>query len=223
MEPPATLSARDVRDSTAAVLRATRVWGNDPIGSSRRGRYTAGRVSGRMVPSYVDEQGVDPARRTETFAEVVMEVNTWRWAGVPFRLRTGKALRTLDKRVVITFKEPKWVPEGLLGYERPDRIHIGLDEVLRVDFNINGVGDPRTVERVAMGVNVEPGDLPAYGQVLAGVLACDPTLSVRGDQAVQTWRIVEPVLRTWRDDAVPLQEYEAGGDGPPLPDGAVLP
>jgi glucose-6-phosphate 1-dehydrogenase len=142
-------------------------------------------------------------------------VNTWRWAGVPFRLRAGKALRRLDKRVVITFKEPKWVPEGLLGYERPDRMHIGLDpEVMRFDFNINGLEDPRTVERVGMGVNLEPGDLPPYGQVLAGVLAGDPTLSVRGDQAVQTWRIVEPVLQAWRDDSVPLEEYEAGSDGP---------
>jgi glucose-6-phosphate 1-dehydrogenase len=215
MEPPSTLGARDVRDSAAAVLRATRVWGNDPVGSSRRARYTAGRVGDRTVPSYVDEEGVDPVRRTETLAEVVVEVNTWRWAGVPFRLRTGKALRKLDKRVVITFKEPNWVPEGLLGYERPDRMHIGLDpEVLRLDFNINGIADPRTVERVGMGVNLEAGDLPAYGQVLAGVLAGDPTLSVRGDQAVQTWRIVEPVMRAWRDGAVPLEEYEAGSDGP---------
>ncbi|MFC7530023.1 glucose-6-phosphate dehydrogenase [Actinoplanes sp. GCM10030250] len=215
MEPPASLTARDVRDSAAAVLRATRVWGNDPVGSSRRARYTAGRVGDRMVPSYVDEDGVDPARGTETFAEVVVEVNTWRWAGVPFRLRTGKALHKLDKRVMITFKEPRWVPEGLLGYERPDRIHIGLDpEVLRVDFNINGAGDPRVVDRVAMGANLEPGDLPPYGQVLAGVLGGDPTLSVRGDQAVQTWRIMEPVLRAWRDNAVPLQDYEAGNDGP---------
>jgi glucose-6-phosphate 1-dehydrogenase len=215
MEPPSTLSARDVRDSAATVLRATRVWGDDPVGSSRRARYTAGRVSGRLVPSYVEEEGVDPARRTETLAEVVVEVNTWRWAGVPFRLRAGKALRQLDKRVMITFKEPNWVPDGLLGFERPDRMHIGLDpEVLRLDFNVNGIADPRTVERVGMGVRLEPGDLPAYGQVLAGVLAGDPTLSVRGDQAVQTWRIMEPVLRAWRDDAVLLEEYEAGSDGP---------
>jgi glucose-6-phosphate 1-dehydrogenase len=221
MEPPSTIGPRDVRDGAAAVLRATQVWGNDPVGSSRRARYTAGMVGGRMQPSYVDEEGVDSARRTETLAEVVVEVNNWRWAGVPFKLRAGKALRKLDKRVVITFKEPNWVPEGLVGYERPDRMHIGLDpEVLRFDFNINGVADPRTVERVRMGVNLGPGDLPAYAQVLAGVLAGDPTLSVRGDQAVETWRIVEPVLRAWRDNAVPLEDYEAGSDGPTIPLGA---
>jgi glucose-6-phosphate 1-dehydrogenase len=218
MEPPASLNARDVRDSAAAVLRATRVWHNDPAGSSRRARYTAGTVGRRTVPSYVDEDGVDPGRDTETFAEVVLEVNTWRWAGVPFRLRTGKALAKLDKRVMITFKEPKWVPEGLHGYQRPDRMHIGLDpEVLRLDFNINGVADPWVVDRVRMGVDLEPGDLPAYGQVLAGVLTGDPTLSVRGDQAVETWRIMQPVLQAWRDGAVPLREYPAGSDGPSPP------
>ncbi|MFL6046060.1 MAG: glucose-6-phosphate dehydrogenase [Propionibacteriaceae bacterium] len=220
MEPPSTIGPRDVRDGAAAVLRATRVWGNDPVGSSRRARYTAGRVGERTLPSYVDEEGVDPARATETLAEVMVEVNNWRWAGVPFKLRAGKALRKLDKRVMITFQEPNWVPEGLLGYERPDRIHIGLDpEVLRFDFNINGIADPRTVERVGMEVNLGPGDLPAYGQVLAGVLAGDPTLSVRGDQAVETWRIVEPVLQAWRGDAVPMEEYQAGSNGPTiLPD-----
>jgi Glucose-6-phosphate dehydrogenase, C-terminal domain len=133
MEPPSRIGPRGVRDGAAAVLRATRVWGNDPACSSRRARYTAGRVGDRVVPSYLDEEGVDPARRTETFAEVVMEVNNWRWAGVPFRLRAGKALRKLDKHVVITFREPNWVPAGLLGYERPDRMYIGLDpEVLRL-------------------------------------------------------------------------------------------
>jgi glucose-6-phosphate 1-dehydrogenase len=64
--------------------------------------------------------------------------------------------------VVVIDDEPNWVPEGLVGYERPDRMHIGLDpEVLRFDFNINGVADPHTVERVGMGVNLGPGDLPA--------------------------------------------------------------
>ena len=215
MEPPSTLGAQDVRDGAAAVLRATRVWGNDPVRSSRRARYTAGTVGDRKLPSYVDEDGVDPARGTETFAEVTVEVNTWRWAGVPFRLRAGKALRRLNKHVVITFKEPRWVPEGLHGYEHPDRVQVGLDpEMLRLDFNVNGPADPHTVDRVGMEASFPPGDLPPYGQVLAGVLASDPTLSVRGDQAVQTWRIMEPVLQAWRDNEVPLEEYSAGSHGP---------
>ncbi|HEX5905561.1 MAG TPA: glucose-6-phosphate dehydrogenase [Propionibacteriaceae bacterium] len=218
MEPPSSIDAKDLRDATAAVLRATRVWDEDPVRQSRRARYTAGTIQGRTLPSYVNEDGVDPARRTETFAEMTVEVNTWRWAGVPFRLRAGKALGGLNKEAVITFQQPAWVPEGLLGYERPDRVRIGFDpDVFQLDFNVTGPGDPRTVNPVAMKASFGAGHLPPYGEVLAGVLDGDPTLSVRGDEAVQTWRIVEPVLRAWRADAVPLEEYPAGSNGPGQP------
>jgi glucose-6-phosphate 1-dehydrogenase len=81
MEAPSTLKARDLRDCTAQVLRATRVWEDDPRTFSRRARYTAGEIDGRRLPSYVDEEGVDPNRMTETFAGVVLAVDTWRWAG----------------------------------------------------------------------------------------------------------------------------------------------
>src|SRR5215211_5348999 len=91
MEAPSTLEARDFHDSKALVLRATRVWDDDPATWSRRARYTAGQADGRRLPAYADEDGVDPDRNTETFAEVVLAVNTWRWAGVPFRC--GRARR----------------------------------------------------------------------------------------------------------------------------------
>ncbi|MDQ3825584.1 MAG: glucose-6-phosphate dehydrogenase [Actinomycetota bacterium] len=214
MEAPSTLGARDFRDCKAQVLRATRVWA-DPAKSSRRARYTAGEIAGRRLPSYVDEEGVDPARNTETFAEVVLAVDTWRWAGVPFRLRAGKALSTLRKEAVITFKQPPWVPTGLTGYDRPDRLRIGFEpDRLDLDVNINGPGDPLVVDPVTMEADFGPGDLSAYGEVLKGVFESDPTLSVRGDTAVECWRIIEPVLEAWRGDEVPLQEYPAGSPGP---------
>src|SRR5690606_34495956 len=87
MEPPASFTARDLRDAKATVLRATRVWGDDPAAQSRRGRYTAGTVGDRHFPSYVDEEGVDPSRETETLAEVTFAIDNWRWHGVPFTLR----------------------------------------------------------------------------------------------------------------------------------------
>lgn len=126
MEAPSTLGAKDFRDCKAQVLRATHVWNDDPARFSRRARYTAGKIDGRGLPSYVDEEGVDPGRATETFADVVFAVDTWRWAGVPFRVRTGKALGVSRKEAVVTFKEPPRVPSGLSGYERPDRLRIGL-------------------------------------------------------------------------------------------------
>jgi glucose-6-phosphate 1-dehydrogenase len=215
MEAPSTLQARDLRDCKAQVLRATRIWNDDPILASRRARYTAGEVDGRRLPSYVDEPGVDPARGTETLAELVVAVDTWRWAGVPFRLRAGKALGAPRKEIVITFRQPRWIPRGLEGYERPDRLSVGLDShLLSIDLNVNGPGDPLVIDPVTLRAGLGPGDLPPYGEVLRAVLDGDPVLSVRGDSAVECWRIVEPALRAWRDGEVALEEYVAGSHGP---------
>jgi glucose-6-phosphate 1-dehydrogenase len=217
MEAPSTLGARDVRDAKAQVLRATRVWDDDPVAHSHRARYTAGEVDGRRLPAYADEQGIPAGSTTETLAEVVLAVDTWRWAGVPFRLRSGKALGSERTEVVITFKHPPWLPTGLSGRDRPDRLRIGIgprDARLALDLTINGSGDPSRLDPVTLDAAFGPGELPEYGEVLKGVLEDDPSLSVRGDTAVQCWRIVEPVLAAWRDDKVPLQEYAAGSEGP---------
>lgn len=215
MDPPSTMGARDLRDAKAQVLRATHVWRNDPVASSRRARYTAGEIDGRKIPSYVHEPGVNPERGTETFAEVTLAVNTWRWSGVQFRVRAGKALRALNKAIDVTFRRPKCLPDGLTGYHQPDRLHIGLDPgLLGIQLNINGPGDPSGLEAVRLKTETCPGDLPVYGELLAGVLAGDPTLFVRGETAVDCWRIIEPVQKAWRSGAVPLEEYRAGTLGP---------
>jgi glucose-6-phosphate 1-dehydrogenase len=215
MEPPATLRANDVRDAKAQVLRATRVWGDDPAGSSHRARYAAGELDGRRLPAYADEEGVVPERQTETLAAVELAVDNWRWAGVPFRLRSGKAIGAPRQEVVVTFKDPPRLPTGLTGYERPDRLHLGLGaHRVALDLNINGEGDPFKLEPVTLEGIYGRGDLLEYGQVLRGVLEGAPPLSVRGDAAVESWRIVEPVLAAWRANEVPLEEYPAGSPGP---------
>jgi glucose-6-phosphate 1-dehydrogenase len=217
MEPVSNLEAEDVRDAKAQVLRATRIWNDDPIAFSRRARYTAGDVDGRRVPSYADEEGIDGSRGTETFAELVLAVDTWRWSGVPFRVRSGKALGSPRTEVTVTFKPPPKVPTGLSGWNQPDRLHLGIalgPNVLRVDLNLSGSGDPFQIDPVSMEGSFAPGNLPPYGEVLKGILEGSPPLSVRGDMAVQCWRIIEPVRHAWRENQVPLQEYEAGSTGP---------
>jgi glucose-6-phosphate 1-dehydrogenase len=217
MDPPPALQAADVRDAKAQVLRATRIWDDDPVRFSVRGRYTAGRVDGNELPSYVDEEGVDPERNTETFAELTLAVDTWRWAGVPFRLRSGKAIGSPRAEVAVTFKPPPRLPEGLTGSDRPDhlRMGIGLDAgSMALDIDINGPGDPFELDPVTLEADFGPGELPPYGEVLKGVLAGDPLLSVRGDTAVECWRIIEPVQEAWRANKVPLQDYPAGSSGP---------
>ncbi|SDT51051.1 glucose-6-phosphate dehydrogenase [Actinoplanes derwentensis] len=212
MEAPFSLAAAEFRDRKADVLRATRLWGT-PADSSLRARYTAG----GDLPSYADEPGVDPSRGTETLAEIVLTVDTWRWAGVPFRLRSGKAIGDSRKEAVITFKRPPRVPDGLHGCDEPDRLRIGFGpDHLALDFNINGPGDPFELDPISLEATFGAGGLPPYGEVLRGVFEDDPTLSVRADTAEQCWRIVEPVTSAWQAGEVPLREYPAGTAGPSL-------
>ncbi len=215
MEPPSSLDADDLRGGMAQALRATSIWNGNPIEASRRARYTAGTIGGRAFIDYAKERGVEPKRQTETLAEIILEVKNWRWAGVPFILRSGKALADAAKGITITFKDVPHLPTGLTGHPTPAAVRIGLSpETLEFDLNINGAGSPFELDHIVMAAEFAQGDLNAYGEVLAGILNSDPTLSVRGDVAVECWRIVEPVLRAWRKDEVPLDTYRAGSNGP---------
>lgn len=215
MEEPTTLDAVDFRAATGAVLRATSVWGDDAVASSRRARYTAGVVGGAPKPSYVDEPGVDPSRQTETLAEATFEVRNSRWAGTPFRLRSGKALGTPATEIVVRFRAVRHVPTGLTGSSDGAvlRFSLGPDRI-SLELNLNAADDPFQLERATLSADLGDGALKAYAEVLSGVLDGDPLLAVRGDAAEQCWRIVAPILEAWRRGEVPLEEYVAGTDGP---------
>jgi glucose-6-phosphate 1-dehydrogenase len=215
MEPVASLDERSFRDAKATVLRAARLKGSARR-ASRRARYTAGRIGERELPAYTDEDGVDPERDTETLAEITLEVRNARWRGVPVRLRSGKALGRPRKEAVITLKPVAHLPEGFEGAETPDTITVGFKPPrLAIHLDVNGPGDPFELETSVVSTELDPGDLTAYGEVLAGVLEGDPLLSVRGDVAEDCWRIVEPVLAAWRAGKVPMDTYPAGSGGPP--------
>ena len=214
MEPPASLDAEDLRGAMAQVLRATSMKTKNGS-SSRRARYAAGTICGRDLPAYVDEDGVDPSLGTETLAELTLEIANWRWAGVPFTLRSGKALSDARQEVVVTFKEVPHLPVGLTRAGVPSRLTMSMKPAgLDLDLMVNGEGDPFTLEPSILHSDLGAGELSAYGEVLAGLLECDPTLSVRGDVAEECWRIVAPALAAWRKDTVALDEYAAGSDGP---------
>ena len=203
MEPIATVNAVDVRDAKAQVLRACRPWDDDPVGAGRQARYTHGSIDGRDVPDYTAEPGVDPARNTETLAELIVEVDNWRWSGVPFRLRSGKALRELRKEVLVSFRPVPHLPTGLEGKPIPDQLRLTMSpDRMALEMNVNGPDDPLVLDRISLGTDLNPGRLPAYGEVLAGILDGDPLLSVRGDTAEECWRIVDPVLQAWREGKV---------------------
>lgn len=218
MEPPATLEANDVRSNIAAVMRASTIGphgSTDFVSHTRRARYTAGTIGDRQVPDYLSEDGVDPANDTETLAEVEVYVNNWRWAGVPFILRSGKALGRTRKEAVVTFKPVPHLPLGFKGTDSPTRLHIGFGpESLTLDLDVIGPGDLFTLDRVQLESELGSDPLLPYGEVLDGVLSADPLLSVRGDTAEECWRIVEPAFAAWKAATVPMEEYPAGSTGP---------
>ncbi|GAB4247631.1 MAG: glucose-6-phosphate dehydrogenase [Thermoleophilia bacterium] len=216
MEPPATFSERDLRDRKAELLRAVRRLSRaEALTHTVRGRYTAGQVGGREVPAYAEEQGVNPDNQTETFAQTTLWVDNWRWAGTPFVLRTGKALGRDRKAVHIHFRRPPHLAfekpacppaNVLLLTLQPDTVSLGV--------NINGAGDPFDLEQVDLRTDLAPQSVPAYGRLLLDVLEGDPSLSVRGDEAEEAWRIVEPILDAWKSGEPPLLPYAAGSEGP---------
>ena len=214
MDPVSRIDQRELRDAKGAVLRATRLYG-DPATSSRRARYTAGTIEGRELTAYSRQPGVDASRHTETLAELHLEVQSWRWAGVPITLRSGKALGSPRKEAVVTFKPTPHLPEGLVGHDTPDSVTIGFKPArLSLHLDVSGPGDPFDLDSAVAAADLDDGDLPAYAEVLAGVLDGDPLLAVRGDNAEECWRIVEPALAAWHDGTVPLETYAAGSDGP---------
>lgn len=215
MEPPATVGPVDLRAAKSQVLKVARLWAADPAQASRRARYTAGTINGRRFPSYTEEEGVDPARETETLAEVVLEVTNRRWAGVPFTLRSGKAVGRRRQEIVITFHQVPVAPGGLHGIQGPTVLRISLGSGgMSLELNVNGPGDPFVMDRATPSADFGPGRLDAYGEVLQDILDRDPTLSIRAETAEQSWRIIDQVRAGWKAGRVPLEEYPAGSPGP---------
>jgi glucose-6-phosphate 1-dehydrogenase len=216
MEPLQRLDEHTLRDRKLDVFRAVRRLSTEEIlRQTIRGRYGAGTIGGRSVPGYVDEEGVNPQRHMETFAQVGLAIDNWRWAGVPFLLRTGKALGQERREIAIHFKT---VPHMVFGRHidpqsnvlkielKPDRIMLSV--------NLNASGDLCDLQRIELDRTFAAETLPPYARLLLDVLEGDPMLSIRDDETEESWRIVEPILSLWGEGLVPLAEYPAGSDGP---------
>jgi glucose-6-phosphate 1-dehydrogenase len=221
MEAPRTLEDRDFRDRKVDVLRAVRRLSPEDVARwTVRGRYGAGRIGDRDVPSYADEEGVDPGRGTETFAQVVLRIDNWRWAGVPFVLRSGKALGRDRREIAVHFKP---VPYPVFGQENvpcPNVLRLEMDpDRMALGVNITGPGWPFALACAELERELVPQDLSAYARLLHQVMEGRRELFIRGDEAEESWRIMEPILGAWTQGGVPLLEYPAGSDGPgaPLP------
>ena len=215
MEPPISLGERDLRDRKVDVLRSIRPFDAARVRSStRRARYGPGGIGTHQVPAYVEEAGVDPEHGTETFAEVVLGLDSWRWADTTFRLRTGKALARDRKEVLVHFRRVPHLPSEV---EAPpaNLLRFGL-EPQDLSLQISGVGPGVgfTLVPLVLRADLEEPELPAYGRLLLNVLNGDTTLSIRGDEAEESWRVVGPIADGWAAGDVPMEEYPAGSDGP---------
>ncbi len=206
MEPPATLGERDLRDRKVDVLRAVRrLQPKEVEAETVRARYAG----------YAELQGVEPTSATETFAALRLFVDNWRWAGVPFLLRTGKALGRDRKEIAIRFQAVPHLAFGQAEEPRPNVLRLELDpDRMALELAVNGPGDPFSLDHIELDATFAPQEPSAYARVLLDVLAGDAPLSIRSDEIEESWRIVTPVLTAWSEGAVPLLEYAPRSDGP---------
>jgi glucose-6-phosphate 1-dehydrogenase len=214
MEQPARLDANSFRDVRVEALRAVATPRAERMRTDTvRARYTAGAIGSRQVPSYVDEPGVDPSRGTETYASLTLEVDNPRWTGVPFTLRSGKALAADSAEIAIHFRPlPSYLLDKWPGVE-PNVLRLGLTEpYVRLATTLNG--PDRTAESRELEARSSEPRFTAYANLILETLKSDPMLFIRGDEAEESWRIIDPVMTAWAAGDVPMQEYAAGGTPP---------
>lgn len=212
MEAPSRLDQQELRDRKVEALRAVKSLSSDEVACRTvRARYGAGWIGDRKVPAYVHEKGVDPRRGTETFVEVRLEVDNDRWRGVPFILRTGKALAEDRGEIVVRFRPACSFSRGLMEAPRPNALKLrAAPDRVSLSLNIGGPADPTDPAEVELRAELVSQDPPVYASLLLAVLEGDPTFFVRADEAEESWRIVEPILDAWKEGRVPLLEYPAG-------------
>jgi glucose-6-phosphate 1-dehydrogenase len=217
MEAPTALHRRNLRDRKVDVLRAIRrLSPEEAQRQTVRARYGPGTIGKREIPAYADEEGVDPSRETETFAQVILSIDNLRWAGVPFVLRGGKALSGFRGEIAVHFK-----PVPHLAFQRADvlrhnvlRVRLKPDQVA-LNLNVNGPYDPFDLEQIELNADFAPQEFfSAYEHLFLDILEGNTTLFVRADEAEEAWRVAEPILDAWGKGLVPLLEYPAGSDGP---------
>jgi glucose-6-phosphate 1-dehydrogenase len=223
MEPPASFEADPIRDEKVKLLRSIRPF--DPATLEQhvvRGQYTAGIVDGDEVPAYRDEEGVSPTSTTETYLAIELEIDNWRWAGVPIYIRTGKRLPRRVTEVVLRYKRVPFLPlpATALDSVEPNEMvmRIQPDEGIELSFAAKVPGSPFRVRTqkldVADGRSFAEVAPEAYERVLFDALLGDPTLFIREDEVEQAWRVVQPLIDAFGEGRVPLAFYPAGTWGP---------
>jgi glucose-6-phosphate 1-dehydrogenase len=223
MEPPVSLDADRVRDEKLKVLRALRpIQAHEAAVLTVRGQYAAGAVDGKPVPGYLTDLGGNETSQTETFVALKAEVRTWRWANVPFYLRTGKRLPQKVSEIVLQFRaQPFSIFPAELGEFQPNRLIIRLqpEEGMRLEM--------MTKEPGPGGLRLRPTGLDisfektfglryadAYERLLMDTVRGNATLFMRRDEVEAAWTWADPILDAWASRPEPPRPYPSGSWGP---------
>jgi glucose-6-phosphate 1-dehydrogenase len=222
MEPPASSAADAVRDEKLKVLRALRPLGDAEAQTKTvRGQYRAGVIGTSQAIGYLEESGVRSGSQTETFVALKAEIDTWRWAGVPFFLRTGKRLQQQLAEIVVTFEEvPHSIFEGHFSSQPPNRLVIRLqpDESITLRILAKSPGEALRLRPVDLaldlGESFKARRLDAYERLLGDAIQGNLTLFMRRDEVEAAWRWIDPIRAAWDADDDGLRPYPAGSWGP---------
>ena len=221
MEPPSTHDADAIRDEKLKVLKSLRPFTPETVGRDVvRGQYRAGTIDGKAVPGYLDEAKVPADSATETFVALRTEVQNWRWAGVPFYLRTGKRMAQRHAQIVVNFRP---VPHPIFpGSSRANKLVIKLQPEDGLELHLlatKGSGQGELLAPVSLDLDFDKAfaseRVGAYERLLLDALAGRLNLFVRSDEQEQAWRWVEPILHAWAADPNGPRTYAAGSWGPP--------
>ena len=226
MEPPINAHADAIRDEKLKVLRALKRWTPQTLSQHViRGQYNAGSVEGRAVPAYREEPGVRTDSCTETFVALRTEIANWRWAGVPFYIRTGKRMASREAHIQINFRPtPHEIFKSPVGQVNKLVIHLQPKDGLELHLFAQGQSKRG---QGSTGATLSPVHLDldfdkrfgservgAYERLLLDVLDGRLNLFVRSDEQEEAWRWVEPILQHWASDTIGPRPYAAGTWGP---------
>jgi glucose-6-phosphate 1-dehydrogenase len=223
MESPVAIEPDAVRSEKVKVLRAARrIDVEDVARNVVFGQYARGAIDGQAAPGYLEEPRVPPTSRTPTYVAMRLFVDNWRWAGVPFYLRSGKRLPRRVTEVAVQFKRAPLPLFGDTAAAEPNLLALNIqpDEAIALRFVAKAPGMAMTLRPVEMGFKFETAfdsaEMSAYERLLHDCLLGDSTLFTRRDEVEEAWDLVEPVLRWW-EEAQPTQPpplYAAGTWGP---------
>lgn len=222
MEPPYSLHADSVRDEKVKVLRSLRPMSAADIERKTvRAQYARGSIDGQPVPGYREGDGMQHSN-TETFAALRVDIDNWRWNGVPFYLRSGKRMRQRNSEIVIQFKSVPhsiFLNQGSCVSENKLVISLQPKESIQLKLmnKVPGLSDQMRLQQVDLELNsrIDSTRKPdAYERLLLDVIRSNPTLFMRLDEVEAAWKWADVILAGWADNVTPMKSYQAGTDGP---------